>query len=1099
MLLLLPAGLFSQSIVTGAVSGTVTDPSGAVVISATVTLTNPSTGITQSTNTNSSGLYTFPLLKPGAYTVTVTQSGFKKATKSVTVDLGQTTAANIRLALGNTSETVEVSATGGLLQTEDANLTTNIGVRQIENLPNPGNDITYIAQTAPGVAMNNATGNGYGNFSAFGMPGTSNLFTINGNDYNDPFLNLNNSGASNLLLGGNEVQEVAVVSNGYTGQYGRQAGAQIDYSTKSGANAFHGDASYSWTGRAMDANDWFNNFNGAPRPFQNNNQWAASIGGPIKKNKAFFFVNTEGLRYIFGTSTSVFVPDPAFQSVVLANLPAASVPFYQQMFGLYNAAPGINRAVPSAGSCTAPPMGATGAVANFFTTNGTCLDTFRDTTSNGNKEWLLSARVDINLTDKDKLFGRWKMDRGTQPTYTDPINPIFNADSVQPQDEGQLNYTHTFTPNVVNNFIGSVLYYSAIFGSPDLSAGLATFPYIVTSSNSSLTALGVGGSDFPVGFLFPQGRNVTQWQLVDDVSWSKGKHNLKFGGNFRRDDVSDHTASEQPFPAMSTSLYGFATGLVDTSVTQNFAVSGTQPIAFSSWGLYGQDQWKVTPNLTLTLTLRADRNTPGTCQNGCTSLTSQPFNSSNFDHSASTPYDQMMVSSKQILRSIQDVVFEPRVGFAYNPWGGSTVIRGGGGLFTDLYPGTILDNFTTNFPEENRFAVPGSFPLSPAMAGNAAATILGCNSGFTSNFHSGGTVTSYLNANPGCGLPNLNDVAQNFKNPEYAEWNFEIEHAFRPSTSLTINYVGNYGYNLIIFNPNLNGFGFGGLPAAAADTRVLQTNQYSNPGTSNYNGVTMTLMQRMWHGFTGSINYTWAHSLDDVSNGGVLPYSIYSSITNQINPLCLRCLNYSSSDYDARQNITASYVWNLPFKSSNSFLNQAIGGWTLSETFFRRTGLPFSTIDGVQSSNLVGNNLGGSTILAYPSGAGQLPTTCGAPAVSGGAIVPCLPSSLFLPAGSVPGFGGTVRNQFRGPSYFNTDLTVRKNFKITERVQFSFAAIFYNILNHPNFGNPYDNMNVPGLFGSAFTTISPPTTPYGAFASAAEDARIVQFNGKITF
>ncbi len=195
--------------------------------------------------------------------------------------------------------------------------------------------MSYIAQISPGVTMNTSNGGGYGNFTAFGLPATANLFTINGNDYNDPFLNLNNSGASNLLLGSNEVQEVAVVSNGYTGQYGRQAGAQVDYTTKSGSNAFHGDAVYYWNGSALNANDFFLNAGGSPRPFENNNQWAASFGGPIKKNKAFFFVNTEGLRYTFGSSTQVFVPTPALQSYILGtSLPAnnpAAVPFYQQM------------------------------------------------------------------------------------------------------------------------------------------------------------------------------------------------------------------------------------------------------------------------------------------------------------------------------------------------------------------------------------------------------------------------------------------------------------------------------------------------------------------------------------------------------------------------------------------------------------------------------------------------------------------------------------------------------------------------------------------------------------------------------------------------
>ena len=292
-----------------------------------------------------------------------------------------------------------------MLQTEDANISSNFDTNQIQNVPNPGGDITYVAQTAPGITMNSSTGGGYGNFSAFGLPGTSNLFTVNGNDYNDAFLNLNNSGSSNLLLGGNELQEVAVVSNGYTGQYGRQAGAQIDYSTKSGSNAFHGDAVYNWTGRALTANDPLNKAaqlsEGLPnsRPFENNNQWAASLGGPIKKDKAYFFVNTEGIRYIFGSIQNVSVPTPAFENFVQGNVPAdpATQAFYANIFKLYNGAPGIGNAKPNADSCpgfaTAPG-----------TTGGACTESFTESVSSGNKEWLLSGRVDYNLGENDKTF-----------------------------------------------------------------------------------------------------------------------------------------------------------------------------------------------------------------------------------------------------------------------------------------------------------------------------------------------------------------------------------------------------------------------------------------------------------------------------------------------------------------------------------------------------------------------------------------------------------------------------------------------------------------------------------------------------------------------
>src|ERR1700721_3992982 len=326
LLLCLPALASAQSVVTGGLTGVVTDPTGSVIAGATVSLQNQSTTEVQSTTTGARGIYQFTLLKPGIYVVSVSQPGFKQATATIEVLLGQTALANVKLEVGASSETITVTEQGALLQTEDANISSNFDTNQIQNVPNPGGDITYVAQTAPGIMMNSSTGGGYGNFSAFGLPGTSNLFVINGNDYNDAFLNLNNSGSSNLLLGGNELQEVAVVSNGSTGQYGRHAGAQGDYSTKAGGNAFHGDAVYDWTGRALTANHPLNKAAGNPRPFENNNQWAASFGGPIKKDKAYFFVNTEGIRYIFGSTESVSVPTPAFQSFVQGNVPADPPP-----------------------------------------------------------------------------------------------------------------------------------------------------------------------------------------------------------------------------------------------------------------------------------------------------------------------------------------------------------------------------------------------------------------------------------------------------------------------------------------------------------------------------------------------------------------------------------------------------------------------------------------------------------------------------------------------------------------------------------------------------------------------------------------------------
>src|SRR5580692_2866563 len=493
LVLLLSNAVSAQSVVTGGIAGTITDSTGGVIVGARVTLSNPATGDTQTVTSSSSGAYNISLLKPGHYSLSVGKDGFSTAALGVDVILGQIVSANVKLEPGSVSTTVEVSAAGPVLQTENANITTNFDTEQLNEIPNPGGDITYLANTAPGITSNNSTMGGYGNFSAFGLPADANLFTVNGNDYNDPFLNLNNTGASNLLLGGNEMQEVAIVANGYTGQYGRQAGAQVDYSTKSGGNGYHGDLVYYWTGRELTANDPINKLGerlgGAPntRPFANNNQWAAAFGGPIKKDKAFFFVNTEGIRYIFGSVHSVTLMTPAFQNYVLANVPqdAATQGFYTNAFGLYNNALGISKAIPDTVASTGNPFGScvnynvspTGIISDPISgailpaalqpggaTPGACTQSYTQSVSNGNKEWLLSGRVDYSFSDRDKIFGRVKFDRGVQPTYTDSVNPVFNDNSVQPQDEGQLNYTHLFSPNVVNNFIGSVLYYAAIFG-----------------------------------------------------------------------------------------------------------------------------------------------------------------------------------------------------------------------------------------------------------------------------------------------------------------------------------------------------------------------------------------------------------------------------------------------------------------------------------------------------------------------------------------------------------------------------------------------------------------------------------------------------------
>ncbi len=231
---------WAQSVVSGEIDGTVTDATGAVVANATVNLSSSETGLNESTTTGANGAFRFALVRPGSYTLTITVSGFSTVKRTVTASLGQATTVAVKLEVGAKSESIEITAEAPLLHTENANGVTTIDTKVLDSMPSPGQDITNYVLQAPGVTL--STGGGYGNFTANGLPGTSNLFTVNGNDYNDPYLNLNNSGASNLLLGVNELQEIAVVTNGYTGEYGRAAGANVNYTTKSGSNQFHGNA-----------------------------------------------------------------------------------------------------------------------------------------------------------------------------------------------------------------------------------------------------------------------------------------------------------------------------------------------------------------------------------------------------------------------------------------------------------------------------------------------------------------------------------------------------------------------------------------------------------------------------------------------------------------------------------------------------------------------------------------------------------------------------------------------------------------------------------------------------------------------------------------
>ncbi len=808
-LLLLPPKMMAQSTTTGAITGQVIDPSSAVIPDATVTLKNTATGTSVTTVTNANGNYQFALLDPGSYTISATASGFQTTTRAVTVSLGMTQTADIELQIGAARQAVTVTTEAPLVQTNTGNIATTMGQIQIDQIPNPGNDMTFIAQMSPGTVMN--SGAGYGNISVYGLPATSNMFTVNGMNDMDPLFSTNNSGSVNLMMGQNNIKEATVVVNGYSGEYGGLAGANINYVTKSGSNGFHGNANYFWNGSVLDANSFFNNSTDTPRAFVNANQWSASLGGPIIKDKAFFFLDQEGIRLLIPTSTQATVPSPQFENATLTNLQnlglGASLPFYNNIFSLYNGAPGASRATPLY-DCGTYGIGDANIAAS-----DPCVLAFRSTVGQQTTQWILAGRLDFNVSTTDRLFVSGRMDRGHQASFTDPISPIFNLVSDQPDNEGQIGWTRLMGTNKVNSFRAAMQYYSALFNAPDMNKALETFPSTMVFFDGSLTQL--GGLDY----IAPQGRNVTQYQFVDDFSWIQGNHNMKFGVNYARSLISNYD-----FGYLSSGelgLYGlpdfYNGGSTGDFLYKYFPSALVQPFALYRLGFYAQDEWRVAQGFKLTLSLRGDHASNPVCQHNCFARTVQPFPS--MSHDVNTPYNQsIQVGQRQEFAGMTNLAWQPRLGFAWQPFGSqdNLVVRGGIGLFYDGVPGITTESISQNPPYSNPFYVTSN-NISPDEPSNIFKDASDSNTAFLNAFSSGGTLGSILESVPGFSPPNLASAQQFMQLPQYQEWNLEIQKGFGPDTVLSVNYVGNHGIHELVPNFSINGYAenFIGMPASS--------------------------------------------------------------------------------------------------------------------------------------------------------------------------------------------------------------------------------------------------------------------------------------------
>jgi hypothetical protein len=1143
--LCLGVGAFAQSVTAGDIDGTLTDSTGAIIPNGKITATNPATGATKTVESNSTGAYRISLLSPGTYTVTASAPGFSTISTTITVGAGSVTTDNLKLSVGQSTTTVEVSAAPEIVNTTNGDITTVFTADQVQSLPNPGNDLTFVAQTAPGSVMNTGTAaGGYGNFSSFGISGLSNMFTLDGGYENDPFLNLNNTGASNLTLGNNEVDTVTVVSPAYSSQFGGLGGAQVNEITASGTNRFHGNLSYYWDGRATNANDWFNKqsqvFNGEPNQpvFVNANQWGASIGGPIFRDKLFFFVNTEGIRTITPATGQVWVPSQALQncslgqagacdalnaaadlncennpnSTCVGNLgdglpfaaaPASQQPLLKTIYNTYNNSP----LRPKSGVLADP--------------NDVSADTYFANNASTLNEWLLTARLDYKIGAKDNFYIHYKQDHGVQPTYTDLISPLFTVQSVQPAWEGQMNETHTFSPNIVNQLVLTGNYYSAPFENTNNFTPVAPSTIIFESGDLGNTTYG------GINYDFPQGRRVAGYQIIDDVSWAKGRHSMHFGYNFRRDNITDIQGVLTISPEDLTTTELFGQGLVDIEHAQRFPQRPTYPVAVYNQGAYFEDSFKFRPNLTLTAGLRIEKNSNPTCLTNCMQVlayqTTALPTGSNVPYNAAFPGGYIQANRHQAFLGYQSVSLMPRLGFNWQPLGsGKTVVRGGFGMFSDTFPGLIADDLLSNAPNNFHAAVFGADDggavnlfLDPSTPGSGNAVATASSNAFQTSFKNGGTFATTAAAVAAAGgkysAPNFTTTAPFIKYPTYEEYSLAIEQSIDSKTSVSITYVGNHGYHEPVTDGSRNlttsKAGPNYFPTVASVKPITSfasiTNVYSG-ASSNFNGVVLSANRRA-KSLTLQFNYEFSKALDEISNGGFEPFAPDAGDSSAItNPANLHS-NYGLADYNVKQNTTMAFVYQLP--SYGSGIWKAItGGFETSGGVFHQTGLPYSVTQSLTSVAGGGSTFAnGSVLLLAHQLNNNFDHRCG-----GG-------SHALLPDGTVPNqcnfvnsfapptsFTQQSRNSLIGPAYTNVNFGAFKTIGIphSETMKLKLGAQFFNLFNHPNFQNPshaLTSSNQNSTLGSIQSTVGAPTSILGSTGGSDASPRLIQLHGTFVF
>jgi hypothetical protein len=1134
----------AQGETTSAIVGSVIDVSGGAIRGAVVTVTSIENGLKRSVKTDDSGRFSFPQLKPGMYSVKAEADRFEaQQNKSVSAGLGQKQTVVFKLNIASARETVLVEEQAPLINPENPNTATTLSTRSLEDLPNPGGDMTYPLQFAAGALINTAGSgndfvggtNGYGNVQFNGLPSLSNGYIVDGLETNDPLTNLNSGLSTNLVLGLNSIAEVTVNTVSYAVDQGRYGASQVNYVTKSGANRFHGNLYELWNGSKFNAADFFTNATpGSHKPRSTVNHFGGSLGGPIVHDKLFFFFDSEWVRIALPIVSATTVPTVAFQDYVMQQLPRGGVdsitgstyqpapqlaPFYKKLFSLYGNTSGSP--LPVLGC----PFNNDGTTAGGNPSNGNgCANRQSISHSSDDHEQVQTARVDYNINSNNIAWFRFQSDSGVQAAYTDPINPVFNAFSSQPLYSFASGYTHVFSGRLVNYFNPAFSWYESLFGPVDLQKTLAAFPIVLQGSGANAPFTTLGGLDNT----WVQGRRATRFFINDNLAWTVGSHEFRFGTNGRILRLNDYDFGEGVVPLVNyTTLPQFIYGVASTAST-TFPLANSQPYNFLNLDFYAQDTWKVTRTLTWTFGIRDTYNSNPLNPHHAVARLAGSFDS--ISHDVNQPLSQVIRTQQgAIFAATPAAILQPRTAIAWQI-APHTVVRSGFGLFSDLLPGSVVDSVGTNPPYSKTFqggllGTAGGVAIAPGVPNSAIDATAAANRLFNSGFAQGRLSCASALSNPNNCLPPISITAVpdgKLHAPYFMQWSFAVERQVGAALNLRAQYVGTRAVNQP-YQTQANGYQtvcegcFAPFPyGQPKDPRFGPVTQLNTGANSHYNGLQLTADKRLGHGIQVQANYTWSRCMDTVSNGGFLPFAagaILSPLPGELGR------QYGPCDYDVRHNFTAQYVYQLPGKFQNRLLAQALNGWQVSGAVFRHSGLPFSVLSTPYSAN--GNG------IAQGSGPQYASVVPGAPLYEHNPIAGVTqpgtiqwlnpdafvsvvdPSTGACAGGDSPKncqFGNLGRNALRGPDFLWSDFYLTKWFPLSERVKLRIDGQFFNVFNHPNFGLPVlGYTGSPGKpstqtgFGALSYPTAPPTGLLGVGLGGDSSPRMIAFQARLEF